>query len=179
MRREINTVIGICIICILGMAMYYKHMCDTIPKPIEGFVSGQCPTTLVKKGNQILLYTPEKAKVPGVNPIVFSCLKEYEKYVKWQRASGLNCPILHLEHLFDTQGNSKYEIKDSFMLDAPIGPLNHDLPALHKPPCLQKLLNANEENKPYNQNMYPSFDPYNQGIGKVTEVDMKHGSLTS
>ena len=35
----------------------------------EGFVSGNCPTTLIKDGKHILIYDPTKAKVPGVNPI--------------------------------------------------------------------------------------------------------------
>ena len=63
----------------------------------EPFVSNQCPTTMIKKGNKILLYNPKLAKIPGVNPIVLKSLKEYEEYVKWQRASNINCPILHLE----------------------------------------------------------------------------------
>lgn len=169
MRTEINIITILCFLAIIVMSVYYAQ--TRFPKPMEPFVSGQCPTTLIKKGNQILLYNPEMAKVPGVNPIVFKCLRDYEKYVKWQRASGLNCPILHLEQMFDTQGNAKYEIKNSFTLNAPIGPLNHDLPTVHKSPCVQRLLNANVENKPYNQNMYPSFDPYNQDVGKVTTLD--------
>ena len=171
MRTEINSIIILCLLGVIVLSVYYAQSNWSIPRPVESFVSGQCPTTLIKKGDQILLYNPEMAKVPGVNPIIFKCLKDYEKYVKWQRASGLNCPILHLEQMFDTQGNAKYEIKNSFTLNAPIGPLNHDLPNLHKPPCVQRLLNANAENKPYNQNMYPAFDPYNQRVGKVTTLD--------
>ena len=72
---------------------------------------------LIKRGNQIMLYNPKLAKIPGVNPIILSSLKDYEEYVKWQRASKVNCPILHLERMFDTQGNAKYEIKNSFLLD--------------------------------------------------------------
>ena len=145
-----------------------------IPQPYEGFVSGECPTTLIKKDNKIMLYNPDKAKVPGVNPIVLDSLKDYEEYVKWQKASSLNCPILHLEQVFDTQGDAKYEIRDSFLLDTPAGPLNHELPNLHKPPCVQKLMDANKDNTPYNQNMYASFDPYNQDVGRVTDLDLKN-----
>ena len=172
MKTEINIIIGMCFVVIIALSIYYALGNTMIPKPVESFVSGQCPTTLIKKGNHILLYNPEMAKVPGVNPIVFNNLRDYEKYVKWQRASGLKCPILHLQQVFDTQGNSKYEIKNSFALDAPVGPLNHDLPNLHKPPCVQDLLNANEDNKPYNKNMYPAFDPYNQDVGKITKLDL-------
>ena len=69
---------------------------------------------MIKKGNQILLYNPKMAKIPGVNPIVLKSLKEYKDYIKWQRANKLNCPILHLERMYDTQGNENYEIKIVF-----------------------------------------------------------------
>lgn len=138
----------------------------------EGFVSNQCPTTMIKKGNQIYLYNPKLAKIPGVNPIVLSSLKDYEEYVKWQRASKMSCPILHLERMYDTQGTEHYEIKPSFMLDQPSGPLNHDLPNVHKTPNMNELLNAHKDNNtPYNQNSFPAYDPYNQNLGIMTTLD--------
>lgn len=172
MRKKTKIMLIILISIVLGYTLCKEI--KQIPTPYEGFVSGQCPTTLIKKGNQILLYNPEMAKVPGVNPVVMKCLKDYEEYLKWQKASGLNCPILHLEEVFDTQGNAKYEIRDSFRLNAPVGPLNHELPNLHKTPCVQKLMDANKDHNPYNQNMYNSFDPYNQDVGRVTDLDLKN-----
>ena len=158
--------------CVL-LIFYTAHSYLNSSSKYEGFVSNQCPTTLIKKGNQILLYNPKLAKVPGVNPIVFKTLKDYKEYIKWQRASKLNCPILHLEKMYDTQGNEQYEIKNSFMLDQPPGPLNHDLPYINKPPSLERLLNANQDNNlPYNNNSYPSYDAYNQNIGKRTDLDI-------
>ncbi len=65
-------------------------------KTEEPFVSGNCPTTMIKKGDKIMLYNPELAKIPGVNPLMMDSLKDYKEYVKWQRASGLKCPVLHL-----------------------------------------------------------------------------------
>ncbi len=168
MYNKIKLSISLIILAIIIFVIYCSCNNNNI-KPYEGFVSGQCPTTLIKKGNQILLYNPDMVEIPGVNPIVFKSLKEYEKYLKWQRASGLNCPILHLEQMFDTQGNAKYEIKNSFNLDEPSGPLNHDLPNLNKPPCMRKLINADLDQKPFNRNMYPSFDPYNQNVGNVVD----------
>jgi hypothetical protein len=161
------------ILIILVVILIFYHIFDMLIKmskpniTSEPFVSGQCPTQLIKKGTQLLLYNPDLAKVPGVNPIVLKDLKEYEEYVKWQRASGLNCPILHLERIYDGQGNEKYEIKNSFMLDAPPGPLNHDLPKKYKTPNVSKLLNADKENNPpFNKNTFPGYDEYNQNIGK-------------
>ena len=139
----------------------------------EPFVSNQCPTTMIKKGNQILLYNPKLAKIPGVNPIVLKSLKEYEEYVKWQRASNINCPILHLERMYDTQGVENYEIKQSFMLNQPSGALNHDLPVVHKTPDVNLLLNAHyDNNPPYNQNSIAAYDPHNLHIGSMTKLDL-------
>lgn len=170
MSKKVN--ISICLlVLILLVFVLYCTCINPEPKPYEGFVSGQCPTTLIKKGNQILLYNPDMVKVPGVNPIVLNSLDDYEKYLSWQRSAGINCPILHLEQIFDTQGNAKYEIRNSFSGDEPIGPLNHDLPNLKKPACIQDRVDANVSNKvPFNQNMYPAFDPYNQDIGVVTDL---------
>jgi len=149
-----------------------KEMMTTTKNKKEGFVSNQCPTTMIKKGNQIILYNPQLAKVPGVNPIILSSLEDYKDYVKWQRASNINCPVLHLERMYDTQGNENYEIKPSFMLDQPSGPLNHELPIVNKRPSVSQLLNASYDNNvPYNQNSFPAFDPYNQNVGTMTKHD--------
>lgn len=152
---------------------YFESMQNNPNNSKEGFVSGTCPTTLVKQGNQILLYNPNMVKVPGVNPIVLKSLKDYEKYVKWQRANNLDCPILHLERMYDSQGEENYEIKNSFMLNEPSGPLNHDLPVVHKTPNVNELLNAHyDNNKPYNKLSYPAYDPYNQNLGVMTKLDL-------
>lgn len=159
------------VLIVLFLIHYFMKTHNLLNNKKEGFVSNQCPTNLIKKGNQIFLYNPKLAKVPGVNPIVFKNLRDYEHFIKWQRGSGLNCPILHLERMYDSQGFEKYEIKSSFMLDNPTGPLNHNLPVINKPPSLEKLLNANEENKPYNQNSIPAYDQNNQNIGRFTKLD--------
>lgn len=185
---KIVTIVFLCI-CAFAISFWYQSKKDSAeafeslvnkeyaeksrPGVKEGFVSGQCPTTMIKKGNNIILYNPKMAKIPGVNPIVLSSLKDYEEYVKWQRASKLNCPILHLERVYDTQGDEKYEIRKSFMLDQPVGPLNHDLPDIQKRPNINELLDAStSNNKPYNQNQFPSFDPYNQNVGVLTQHDI-------
>lgn len=131
----------------------------------EPFVSGQCPTTMIKDGEKILVYDPKKAKIPGVNPLVMNNLEDYDEYVKWQQKNKLNCPILHLEKVFDTQGGEQYEIKPSFDTDLPIGGINHNLPTIKDPPLKTELLDASRDYPPYNQNSLPGFDPYNQMIG--------------
>ena len=47
-----------------------------------------------------------------------------------------------------------------------------DLPIVNKSPSMDQLLNANyDTNVPYNQNSFPSFDPYNQNVGTMTQHD--------
>jgi len=118
----------------------------------EPFVSGQCPTTMIKNGEQIMVYNPKMAKIPGVNPIILDNLEDYKEYVRWQKKNRLDCPILYLEKVFDTQGQELYEIKPSFDTDIPIGAMNHSMPRVQ--PSL-------------NQMDLPGIDPYNQtqGVG--------------
>jgi len=85
------------------------------PTYAESFVSGQCPTTLIKDGNHIFLYDPSMAKVPGVNPIQFKSIEEYKDYIEWQRKNKLQCPILHLERGCTAQGTDMYEIRQNFI----------------------------------------------------------------
>lgn len=128
----------------------------------EPFVSGQCPTTMIKNGEQIMIYNPKMAKIPGVNPILLDTLEDYKEYVRWQKQNKLNCPILYLEKVFDTQGQEMYEIKPSFDTDIPIGAMNHSMPRINHEP---KILDASRENPPYNQNSLPGIDNQNQTFG--------------
>ena len=125
----------------------------------ESFVSGQCPTTMIKNGEHIMVYNPKMAKIAGVNPIRLNDLEDYKEYVRWQKKNKLDCPILHLEKVFDTQGQEMYEIKPSFATDIPIGSLNHSMPTIPQ--------DASRDNQPFNQDFLPGMDPYNQtpGVG--------------
>ena len=137
----------------------------------EGFVSGKCPTTMIKNGNEILLYDPKLAKIPGVNPVKIGSLKEYKEYLEWQRASGIDCPVLHLEKAFDAQGNEQYEIRPSFNIDIPIGAINHDLPVIATTPKGERMLDASQDFPPYNSGSFQGFDKENQNVGKITNID--------
>ena len=82
-------------------------------------------------------------------------------------------PIVKLSKRIKNIEIKQYEIKPSFMLDQPNGPLNHDLPVMHKTPNVNDILNAHlDNNLPYNKNQYPAFDPYNQNIGVMTIHDL-------
>ena len=122
----------------------------------EGFVSGTCPTTLIKDGNHILIYDPTKAKVPGVNPIQMKDLQEYKEYIEWQRASNLKCPILHLEKVYTTQGTQMYEIRQNFF-EPSEGGVMHESNLCGGDASLSR--------PPYNQNQYVAYDKENQTQG--------------
>jgi hypothetical protein len=92
--------------------IYFLVQDPVVPEP---FVSGKCPTTLIKDGQFIYLYDSTMAKVPGVNPIQFNSLEEYKDYIEWQRANHLKCPILHLEKVYTANGTEMYEIRQNFM----------------------------------------------------------------
>jgi len=133
----------------------------------EGFNTNSCPNVLIQKGSEFYLYNSKRAKVPGVNPIRFNTLEDYVEFIKWQRSQGINCPILHLQQTYDTQGNAKYKIKTDSNL--------HDLPPEFKGkqtlPPESLLLDAGWQDPPYNKDHYPSFDSQNQYIGLNTPLD--------
>jgi len=124
----------------------------------EPFVGGHCPTTLVKDGEYIFLYDPQKARVPGVNPIQLKGLEDYKQFIEWQRAISLKCPILHLEKVYNAQGEEMYEIRHNF-IDPVEGGVPHEKQEM---PCHTDTL---KQNPPYNANQYPSFDKENQTQG--------------
>ena len=135
--------------------------------PKEPFVTGQCPTTMIKDGSKILLYNPEYAHVPGVNPLEMNDLNDYKEYIEWQRANKLQCPILHLEKVFDAQGAPMYEIRPSFETELNVGGMNHNLPVVKNKANVKKIMDAALQASPFNCNQYESYDKDNQNIGVV------------
>jgi hypothetical protein len=82
---------------------------------VETFINEKknCYDLLVKKGNHVFLYNSSLSYVPGVNPVQFNNLEEYTEYVQWERANGINCPVLFLQHEYDAQNNSNYKLRPS------------------------------------------------------------------
>lgn len=84
---------------------------NPIPPKYEGFVNPKndvCPNVLIKKGDKYYLQNTKKVIVPGVNPIMFNNLDEYEEFIKWQKSQGINCPILFVEYAYNTQNDPVY-----------------------------------------------------------------------
>jgi len=128
---------------------------------------------LFQRGSEFFLYNSKLAKVPGVNPLQFKNLDEYVEFTEWQRRQGIKCPVLYVQESYDTQGNVVYKARPS--------PTNMrgGLPNLilneNKTKAIPndetKLLDAGQDDKPYNINSFPGFDGQNQYIGLETPLD--------
>jgi len=112
----------------------------------------------------------KKAEVPGVNPIEFRNLEEYVEFIEWQKKNDIVCPVLYLQKMYDPQGNSMYRMRPS-----PTDPHNGIPPVLSNEKT-SKLIDASRNDPPYNTNSYPGFDPMNQRIGILTDLDKLHES---
>lgn len=108
--KNYNYIFYIIIFC-LGILF----MLTNKPKKLfEGFsLSNQCPNVLIQKGSNIYLYNSKLAKIPGRNPIKFNNLDEYIQFLKWERSQNIKCPVLFLQHTYDTQGNEVYKQRES------------------------------------------------------------------
>lgn len=106
----------IIIVFIFLLGMYF---CATFTHKdfIETFVNEnkkrECPDLLIQKGTEIFLFNSNVEYVPGINPTKFNNLEEYAEYVEWQRSQGLTCPVLFLQHSYDAQNKSKYDLRPS------------------------------------------------------------------
>ncbi len=155
---------------ILILVMFIWGLLFVMRQPVEpeSFVGDNCQTTLIKDGNNILLYDSTKATVPGVNPIKLKSLEEYKEYINWQRANHIRCPILHLEKVYTTQGSEMYEIRQNFMTP------DYEKGANIEYVNDNESINTNNNTKcndatlahpPFNFNQFPSYDKENQTQG--------------
>jgi hypothetical protein len=146
----------------------------------------RCPNLLVQKHSKFFLYNTNLAEVPGVNPIVFENLEDYTEFIDWQRAQGIRCPILFVQHTYDAQGKTVYKSRPSVHESQgglqpsnkmPISiassgkiiesPKNDQV--LHPNPTL--LVDAGRNDPPYNKNSYPAYDNTSYYVGTTTPLD--------
>jgi len=108
---------------IIGISFYLIHNNCFKFNTHEGFEvnndithnSGKmrCPNLLIQKNKEIYLYNTKLSEVPGVNPIKFNNLEEYNEFLDWQKSQGIKCPVLYLQKTYNTQGQSVYKIRPS------------------------------------------------------------------
>jgi hypothetical protein len=157
----------IIIITIFLLGLYYVTKYNNI----EAFstkmgLQYRCPNVLIQKGSDYYLYNSKIAEVPGVNPLRFSNLDEYVEFLEWQRSQGILCPILYVQQTYDVQGKPVYKARPS-----PTD-LQGGLPDYSLNQAEQSLLvDASRDDKPYNMNSYPGYDPQDQYIGLDTPLD--------
>ena len=90
MKTEI--IIGL---LLLGLIFCSTHKHSDVVESFEGL--NECPNVLVQRGDKLMLLNTRKAKVPGINPILFNNLEEYTEFVQWQQAMKIKCPILYFQ----------------------------------------------------------------------------------
>jgi hypothetical protein len=148
----------------------YFYLVYSQNKTIEGLtdVSGElrCPNLLIQKGTKYYLYNSNIVQVPGVNPIMFNNLEEYNEFLNWQKGAGIRCPVLYVQNSYDAQGNRVYKIRPS--VNELEGGLSSALPS---PVEFSKLVDATKADKPYNMNSYPGYDQSSYYVGTYTPLD--------
>jgi len=115
----------------------------------------------------------------GTNPLPFYNLDEYINYLEIQKRNGKHCPVLYLQEEVNTQGNNVYRIRPDIF--QPQGGLSSapqlyytNTPIIPRKPI--PVIDANQDNPPYNAGGYNEFDPYGQHIGEYTVIDSIHDS---
>jgi hypothetical protein len=168
-----NKLIIILIIFALGLYFVMSYPTyEAFENPSQRY---RCPNVLFQRGSDYFLYNSKVAKVPGVNPLQFKNLEEYVEFTQWQRRQGIKCPVLYVQEAYDTQGNTVYKARPSptdMHGGLPDLVLNQDNSApMPAPNDVSKLLDAGQDDRPYNINSYPGFDQKNQYIGLDTPLD--------
>lgn len=167
----------IIIVFILGLYFTYNYSSKNV---IEGFdlTKNSCPNILIQKGTELYLHNSRRAKIPGVNPVKFNNLEEYVEFVDWQRSQNINCPVLFLQHSYDTQGKPIYKFRPSPTdLQGGLPPTltygsdSQAIPLSVQKPPETKLIDASRDDGTYNQNSYPGYDPMNMYEGEYTPLD--------
>lgn len=135
-----------------------------------------CPNLLIKKDNGLMLYNTKEPVEDGKNPIPFFSLDDYINYLEIQRKKGIVCPVLFLQEENNAQGQNVFVMRPSpFYVEG-------GLPSLpieqHDNLVPIPVLDASKENPPFNQNMYPGFDPNGLYVGRFTDIDVVHNSTS-
>jgi len=163
MKKEL--IIGV---FILGLIFCATHKTKDV---IETFDTKQdCPNVLVREGGKLKLLNKNKAVIPGVNPVFFENLEEYVEFAEWQKAKGINCPVLYFQQTYNTQGDKGFRL-----LPDPIEK-NAGLSSNRPKAQMQPLYDAGRDDKPYNENSYAGADPQDQNIGAYTPLDKLYNS---
>jgi len=201
--------IHLCLLILFGLGLYW-YVIENKRLSMESFTSSSsiipdtCPNLLVQKGTMYYLYNSKQPQVPGINPLIFSSLGDYTQFLKWQRSNGIRCPVLYVQHSYNTQNESVYTVRPSTtdlqgglppistsssssevemqpngsMTMTMAGGSNSILDSVNDtdPVPSTLLIDASHDNQPFNVNEYPGFDPTSFYVGKKTPLEQMDGT---
>jgi hypothetical protein len=132
----------------------------------------RCPNLLIQKGAKYYLYNSNIAQVPGVNPIEFNNLEEYNEFLEWQRGAGIRCPVLYVQNTYDAQGERVYKVRPS------VTELQGGLPPTTPVPLPLKFTQLVDATRANNneENSYPAYDQSSYYVGSITPLDQIENS---
>lgn len=172
--KRVLVILFLILTFIAGMYVTYNAKEPMTNSSVEEPKSTACPNLLIQKGNMLYLQDTNAPTVEGTNPIVFHSLDDYIKYYNEQRKKGAQCSALYLQQENNAQGEDVYRIRPSpFQLDAGLPTMNSARQPTFSP---VPVIDANDDNKPYNANNYNGFDPAGLQIGIYTDLDKIHDS---
>jgi hypothetical protein len=172
------------IVFLIGLYFYAKNGDGTYTEGLTN--KPRCPNLLIQKGSKFYLYNSKLAQVPGVNPIEFNNLEDYSEFLDWQRSQGIRCPVLYLQSTYDAQGNSVYKVRPSVSepqaglppsIASSVGPVIPESSLVYSGdklayPNPTLLVDATQNDQPYNKNSYPAFDQSSYYVGTTTPLDV-------
>jgi len=156
----------------------YFYSKSNDPKYYEGMTNkARCPNLLIQKDSKFYLYNSKLLKVPGVNPVEFENLEDYTEFLDWQRSQGIRCPVLYLQQSYDAQGNQTYKVRPSVSepqggLPPSIASATMGIPNTPAYPNQQLLVDATQNDSPYNANSVPAHDQTSYYVGTTTPLDV-------
>lgn len=176
------------VLFLIGLFFYAKGN-DLTYTFSEGFTPDdsnqpRCPNFLIQKGSRFYLFNSRIANVPGVNPVEFDNLEDYSEFLDWQRSQNIRCPVLYLQETYDAQGNKVYKSRPSVhepqaglppSIASSSGEMiiesNLGIPDVPVYPNPTLLVDATQNDPPYNENSYPAHDQTDYYIGTTTPLD--------
>ena len=124
-----------------------------------------CPELLIQKGKYIYLMNKYNKMI-----LKFKNLEEYHEYYKKEQLNGKKCPHLYLQKSYSIQNEpvyinrkSPFEKEGGTQLISGLDLYNQNNSSL--------LVDSTRNNPPFNNNLFPGFDPMNQYIGLETPLD--------
>ena len=129
----------------------------------------KCYDLLIDRGDSVSMYNTRLPEQEGINPVVFPNLNAYMAYVEDIRNNGKDtCPVLFLTKMYSPYGEVSFRKNRD--------PAHPDLevPVQSDPQNPAKIIDASDDNPPFNQNQFPGFDPLGLDVGIYTEIDAKH-----